>query len=787
MIACFFAAALAGEAWQRPSAAIEAVLRAPELPATHASPDGATLLLLTPVRYPPLSDRSTPPLKLAGERVDPRTGGPWGVAGSVSPVLVHVADATQIPLSLPADARVLDVAWAADGDRFALTVRRDDRIDLWVGDTEGALSAIADLRLVPVLGSAVAWLPDQRRLLVKRVDPSRGAPPGVPAVPEGPHVLSSSGAGASSTYEARDLLVTAADDAAFTYWTTAGIAIVDPSAGTVTGVGAPGPYADVHASPDGRYLLVNRLVPPWSHEVAHQRFAHDEEVWDLTGRRVATVASLPTADAVPIQGVSVGPRDMGWRPSAPATLVWREALDGGDPGRKAEERDRVLVLKAPFAGAPREIWRGRHRVQRLWWGRGGLALVQEYERERRWRHVHAFDADRGPSSGRVLFALSVNDGYADPGEPVVGPLPNGARTLLQDGDDVLFSGQGSTPTGDRPFLDRRSLKTGKVERLFQSGVDVYETVLRVVDAKAKTLLIRRESPALVPNVHEITRGAAVIDRAVTAFTDPTPQLRGITKRIVTYARADGTPLSFRLYLPAGYEEGTPLPTVVSAYPREFSDPGTAGQVSGSERTFERFIGPTPLFFLLEGYAVLMNAAMPVVGDPDTAYDSFVEQLVADAEAAVGKAVSLGVTDPARVGVMGHSHGALMTATLLAHSGLFKAGIARSGAYNQTIRPFGFQNERRTLWEAREAYINNSVTMFVPRIKAPLLLIHGQMDENPGTLPFQSERLFEAVRGAGGTARLVMLPFEGHGYVSRESTEQVLWEQLSWFDRYVKGP
>jgi dipeptidyl aminopeptidase/acylaminoacyl peptidase len=259
-----------------------------------------------------------------------------------------------------------------------------------------------------------------------------------------------------------------------------------------------------------------------------------------------------------------------------------------------------------------------------------------------------------------------------------------------------------------------------------------------------------------------------------------------TRAPLTYTRADGVPLSFTLYTPPGWKAGDPpLPTVVHAYPREFSDPATAGQVSGSEQQFLRPYGPTPLYFALHGYAVLDNTTMPVLGDPDTAYDTFVEQLVASAKAAVDEAVRRGVTDRDRVGVTGHSHGGLMTATLLAHSDLFKAGIARSGAYNHTIRPFGFQSERRTLWEARETYLGLSPVMFAPQLKEPLLLIHGARDENPGTIPFQSERLFEAIRGSGGTARWVSLPFEGHGYAALESVKHVLAEQLAWFDRYVR--
>ena len=190
--------------------------------------------------------------------------------------------------------------------------------------------------------------------------------------------------------------------------------------------------------------------------------------------------------------------------------------------------------------------------------------------------------------------------------------------------------------------------------------------------------------------------------------------------------------------------------------------------------------------MLNGYAVLDNAAMPIVGDPRTVNDHFVEQVVMDAKAAVEKAVAMGVTDPARVGVGGHSYGAFMTANLLCHTDLFAAGIARSGAYNRTLTPFGFQSESRTLWQAPDMYFKVSPFLSADKIKGALLLIHGEADNNPGTFPVQSERMYQAVRGNSGTVRYVSLPYESHGYEARESVGHTLYEMITWFDKYVKN-
>ncbi|MEM6433339.1 MAG: prolyl oligopeptidase family serine peptidase, partial [Cyanobacteria bacterium P01_D01_bin.115] len=418
----------------------------------------------------------------------------------------------------------------------------------------------------------------------------------------------------------------------------------------------------------------------------------------------------------------------------------------------------------------------------------------ERERLRRWRYVWLVDVEQG--TARRWFDLNEADRYGNPGAPEFRVLPNGRWVLHQQGNAVYFSGSGATEQGDRPFLDLRDLTTGATKRLFRSDPQRYESFVAFAGDESRFVL-RSESAADVPNYYLATFEGAVTAAAgeatqtvsqqpITHFVDPTPQLREIEKRIVRYERADGVPLSFHLYLPPGYQAGTPVPTVLYAYPLEYSDASTAGQVSGSEQRFMRLYGASPLFFLLQGYAVLDQTAMPMLGDPETAYDTFVPQLVADAEAAVAKAVDMGVADPERIGIIGHSHGGLMVANLLAHTDLFRAGIARSGSYNKTNQPFGFQAERRSLFEARDVYVQVSPTFFADQVNEPVLIIHGSDDANPGTLTAQSQVFYEAVRGSGGTARLVLLPFEDHGYRARESIEHVLWEQLRWFDLYLKG-
>lgn len=780
--------------WQKPPGEVMKVLHAPSLPEVWTAPTGEHLLLADPVDYPPLAELAGPMHILAGMKVDPRTNNFHGRHGATSPRLLRVEGGEETPLDLPREVEVYSVTWTVDGQRFAMTTREADHMGLWVGNVRGELRKIEGVAVNRLLGSGVRWTPDQKRLLVFRV-PARGPAPEPPAIPAGPKILEGQGATARSTYEARNLLETAHDDALFSYYATSELVVVDPANDTVQSLGEPGVYSQCDPSPDGNFLLVTRLVEPWSHAVGWYRFAEEVEVWDKEAKRVATIASLPLADEVPTHGVRLGPRGIEWRATAPHTLFWVEALDGGDPMAKVDHRDRLMRLKAPFQGEAEEVFKAQHRIRALDWGeKGGTLMLTEHERIRRWQYTWLLDVDSG--TARRWFDQNESDRYNSPGWPRRRQLPNGQWVLHQKGDAVYFVGSGGTPEGDRPFLDLRSMATGKAERLFRCAPDRYEYPVKLI-GDADRFVMRSESVSDVPNYYlgtlgeQIEAGKGEATRKttrtpITRFKDPAPQLRQIQKRIVRYQRKDGVPLSFELQLPPGYKEGTRLPTVVYAYPQEYSDPSTAGQVRGSAQRFNRFRGASHLFFLLQGYAVLNNTAMPMVGDPETTYDTFVPQLVADAEAAVAKAVEIGVADPDRIGVIGHSHGGLMVANLLAHSDLFRAGIARSGSHNKTMQPFGFQSERRSLFEARDVYINLSPTFFADKVNEPVLVIHGSEDSNPGTLTIQSEVFFEAVRGSGGTARLVLLPHEDHGYRAIESIEHVLWEQIQWFDKYVKN-
>jgi len=780
--------------WQSPEKDILKILHAPQLPRTSTSPPRTHMLLTDRIYYPPLSELAGPMLKLAGTRVNPKNNYYHGRHGGTSPRIFTIKDGETIPLNIPDEAEVIATNWTVDGQQFALSVGFEDRIELWMGDISGTVEKVSDIILNPLMDQAVRWFPNQEKLLIRRIK-DRGAVPQKPAIPNGPKILEDAGAKARSTYESRNLLETTYDDELFSYYTESELMIYDTKTKKTSLIGPKAPYISSSISPDGKYLLIERMKKPWSHEVGWYRFAHDIEVWDLDGNLVKTIVNQPLANEVPTRGVITGPRNVSWQPTASHTLFWREALDGGDPMAKVDFRDKLMRWEAPFKGQPDEVFKAEHRIQMTMWGQDdGMLMVYQRERMKRWRYVWLLDVDKNTS--KLWFDLDENDRYNDPGYPLFTQLENGKYVIKVEDGSIYFRGSGGTKDGDRPFVDKRNIETGEIERIFRCAKDKYEYFIDFAK-EPNSFIMSSESSANVPNYYLATFGEsieaeagestkAITKKQITKFEDPSPELRDIENKIIRYERNDGVELSFQLLLPPGYKEGTKLPTVVYAYPLEYGGAKTAGQVRGSSNRFMRIYGPSHKYFLMRGYAVLDNTAMPMIGDPETVYDTFVPQLVADAEAAVAKAVDIGIADPNRIGIIGHSHGGLMVANLLAHSDLFCAGIARSGSYNKTNQPYGFQGERRSLFEATKSYIDCSPTFFADKVNEPILIIHGDDDANPGTLTFQSEVFYEAVRGSGGTARLVLLPHEDHGYRAKESVEHVLWEQMNWFDKYVKN-
>ncbi|HKC41572.1 MAG TPA: prolyl oligopeptidase family serine peptidase, partial [Gemmatimonadales bacterium] len=750
------------------------------LPAASVSPDRQWLLLLEQRSMPTIAELAQPMLRLAGNRINPRTTGPQLPGPITALVLKRVADGSERRIAVPTPAALSFVSWSPDSRTIAFVQTRDSGLALWVADaTTGQVRSLTGPTLNATSGPPCQWMPGAAKLLCEFIPDDRGPAPVAPQTPVGPTTQETRGRAAPApTYE--DLLKSANDERLFDYYFTAQLALVDAATGARTPLGRPAIFGNVDVAPGGEYVLVSRTVRPYSYLVPDGLFPKSIEIWNVGGEVVRSLAQLPTGEGIPIRGVRPGPRAISWQPGVPATLVWAEALDEGDPRNRVAHQDRIVRLAAPFTDTPLAMLQLEKRYAGIVWDSAGLALLNEFDRDRRWVKTWLVDTRR--NAAPVLFwDRSAEDRYADPGTPLLRGASQ--RSLIRSGEWIYLAGAGASPQGERPFLDRVNLVTKKAERLWRADTVHYESVVALLDDAARSFITRRESRTEPPNyfVHNNRMGL----RALTAFADPAPQLTGIQKRLVTYTREDGVPLSGTLYLPPGYTPGTRLPVVMWAYPAEFASATAAGQVTAAPNRFNIIRGPSHLFFLTQGYAVFDDPKMPIIGG-DTANNHYVDQLVMNARAAVKAVVDAGVADSDRIGVGGHSYGAFMTANLLAHSDLFRAGIARSGAYNRTLTPFGFQNEDRTFWQARDVYLKMSPFVYADSINEPILMTHGEADNNSGTFPINSERLFAAIKGLGGTARLVMLPNEAHGYVGRESVLHTLAEMIEWFDRYVKN-
>ena len=783
-----------------PPPQIVATFDKPPLPQVIVGPTRQQLAVTMRKGNPTLAELARPTLRLAGSRVDPKNNAQHRNPGAYAITLKKIADGSETPVKVPPNANLTNIRFSPDGAHLAFANITDTAIQLWIADTAtGQAKMVSGSDRLNAATSeqdsdTCTWVHDNVTIICEIVPPDRGPAPVEPIVPLGPPTLENHDKAAPApTYE--DMIRTPFDETLFEYYFASQLAAVDTSTGRRTLVGRPAIFESVSPAPNGEFVLVSKVKRPYSHLIPFDGFPQDVEIWNRRGEVARKVAEIPSREGVTLTGVRTGPRDYRWRPDQPATIVWAEALDEGNLKNKVPFRDKVMTLAAPFAGTPSELTKTEYRYPGVSFTETGVALVSESDRATRRVRTWILEAGAQP---RKLWDRRQEDRYADPGTPVArgdngtpaggggGRGGNRGAAILQNGDDIYLSGEGAGPEGDRPFLDRLNLKTLATERLFRSDATSYETVVAPMTADAKALLTRAESRTDPPNYYTRTAGGDA-KRAVTTFKDPQELFRGVERQFITYQRKDGVKLSATLYLPPGYKKGERLPVIVWAYPREFSDTDTASQIVGSPNRFTLVSpGNTHMYLLFAGYAILDGPTMPIVGPGETANDHYVEQLVSSAEAAIDKVVEMGVADRNRIGVGGHSYGAFMTANLLAHSRLFKAGFAESGAYNRTLTPFGFQSERRTFWEVPDLYGKMSPFFHADQIKDPILLTHGEMDDNSGTFPIQSERFYMALKGHGATVRYLTLPYEAHGYAARETHLHLIAEKITWFDKYVKN-
>lgn len=780
----------AQSSYQTPPAAIADLVNAPSTPAVTFSKDGSFMLLLERTESPSIEDLAQPELRIAGLRINPSTSGPSRAGGYINLKIKKTATGEEIQVTgLPSPAKMSGFTLSMDERYLAFTQTEAKGISLWVVDLSTyTAKAVTGPILNQVLGNSMAWLADNS-LLIKAVNPARGKVPSAPVAPAGPTIQETSGKAAPSrTYQ--DLLANPHDEALFAYFMDSQLMHIKLD-GSSKAVGKPAMIKSMLLSPDKNYLLVESIQNPFSYLVPADRFPYTVEIWSSQGAVLKTLAQLPLDEVRPtgFDATVSGIRNVNWRADAPATLYWAEAQDKGDPKIKVAERDIVFTLMAPFTGDKQKLVGTAMRFGGISWSDDNFALLSERWSASRTEKVAVFQPGNPGQAPRTIIERSSDDLYNDPGSPLLMDNAYGRKVLHRNGELVFMTSEGGSPEGSMPFLSTFNASTKEQKILWRSQAPYYERVTKVLDKEGSLLITLKESTDMSPNYWLLNTKKRVAPKQITAFADPYPTLKGIKKQLITYPRKDGLNLSAVLYTSEGYDPSRDgrLPVLMWAYPREYKSAADAAQVRGSKYTFTRLSWGSPLYWVTRGYAIMDQTEMPIVGEGELEpNDFFIEQLVANAEAAINKVVEMGIGDRSRIAVGGHSYGAFMTANLLSHTQLFAAGIARSGAYNRTLTPFGFQYEQRSYWEAPEVYFNMSPFSFADQVKTPILLIHGEADNNSGTFPIQSERYYNALKGHGATTRLVLLPHESHGYAAKESILHTLWEMDNWLEKYVKN-
>lgn len=779
--------------YQTPPPELAVLVNAPPTPDIRINSKGEIMLLLDNAGQPGIAELSQPELRLAGIRINPVNNGPSRIKYYNNLRLKNLKSLEETQITgLPKNPLLNHITWSPDDTKVAFSQTSDDTITIYILDIETAhAQIIPGITVNAVYGNPFVWNNDSHSLIVKCIPAKRGNPPVISRVPAGPTIQENIGKETMApTYQ--DLLKNAEDIKMFDYYFISQLMQVNLKGASLP-LGEPAVYSSVSISPDGNHILTYEIKKPYSYLVPAYYFPTQVKIITTDGLKVSEIYERALVDNVPWNRDDVlpGRRNFGWRSDLPATLYWTEAADGGKASIESNIRDVVYTQDAPFTSAPHLLYESSMRVGGITWGNNNHALINEGWWKNR-RSVTKLLNPSLPTSPVTIFDRSSEDRYSAPGFPVLKKNEHRRYVLDIDRmDNLLLIGEGASPEGDRPFIDQYNLKSKSVTRLWRSDGPAFEQIYAVLNRDNLLLLTSRETPEENPNYFirnlKATKKQKPLTQ-ITHFAHPYPEFKKVQKQVLRYKRNDGVDLTATLYLPAGYKkEDGPLPTFLWAYPREFKDKNSAGQVTGSPYRFNKISYQGAAAFVTRGYAILDNATIPIVGEGDKEpNDSYIEQLVASAKAAIDEAVRLGVTDPARVGVGGHSYGAFMTANLLTHSNYFKAGIARSGAYNRTLTPFGFQNEQRTYWKATEVYKDMSPFMNADKMKTPLLLIHGEADNNTGTFPMQSERYYAALKGMGATTRLVVLPFESHGYAARESLLHMLWETDRWLEMYVKN-
>ena len=779
--------------YQKPSDEILDLVEFERPPSVQYDDDKNYMVFLYRDNYKSISDLSEKELRLGGLRINPKTniGSRVTFYNNVKIKKLKSKNSSAEQVSgLPDNPKLTNFAWSPDETKIALTNTTENGVELWVLDLETAsVVKLTEAILNANIGGVITWQADSQSMLVKTLSKNRKPLIDTSSiVPDGPTISNNYGAKAQNrTYQ--DLLKNKSDEHNFEQLATSSIHKVSLNGSKEKWLD-DAMYRTISFSPDGNYVMVSQIKKPFSYLVTYGRFPSQTDIFDKQGKLITNLLDTPLIEELPKGRMSTrtGKRSYSWRTDKPSTLIYVKALDGGDPALEANYRDEVFEIAAPFNGEGKSLVKTINRFSGIDWGTENLAIAYDYWWDTRNRKAYAFNPSNPESMPKTIYDRNYQDVYNDPGSFLKSRNSFNRSVLQIYKGNAFLRGSGFTKEGQFPFIDKINTTSFEKTRVYQSKYTDKVESIQDFDPVKNEIIVRIESPTEFPNYYSKKTNSRRLNQ-ITNFENPFLELQNVKKEVITYKRDDGLELSGVLYLPLEYDEEKKekMPMILWAYPREYKDRQSASQSTNNSNEFTYPYYGSMIYWVTKGYVVLDDASFPIIGEGDEEpNDSFRKQLVANGKAAIDAVDKMGYIDRSKVAVGGHSYGAFMVANLLSHSNLYAAGIARSGAYNRTLTPFGFQSEQRSYWEAPSVYYTMSPFMHAEKMKTPLLLIHGEDDNNSGTYPMQSERYFNALKGLGATVRLVMLPKESHGYASKESIYHVLWEQDQWLEKYVKN-
>ncbi|WP_130734392.1 S9 family peptidase [Flavobacterium sp. J27] len=780
--------------YQKPPQEILALADYQRAPSVSMDSKKEYMLLSYRNTYKHLEDLSQEEMRLAGLRINPVTN----ISSTVTYVnnlkIGNIRNKSEVQVSgLPDNPKIANISWSPNEKYIAFTHTTSEGVTLWYIDVATAKATkLSKVFLNANMGNPISWYKDSNALLVTTLSSNRPALINAKEeLPKGPIVSESEGkVSQNRTYQ--DLLKNKTDEANFINLVTSRVDKIDLKGNRTSFSKTAGMFSDVSFSPDGNYVMITSIEKPFSYLVPYYRFPQITVVYDSNGNEIKTVNEVALNEISPkgFMSTRTGKRNMSWRNDAPATLYYVEALDGGDQANEVPYRDEVFLWEAPFNKEPKPLLKVQQRFGGIEWGNSTTAIVVDYWYDTRNSKTYLINPSTEGADPRLISDRNYQDKYSDPGNFETKKNEFGSYVLTIENNKMFLLGDGFTKEGQFPFIDEFDIKTLKTKRIYTSKLtDKKEDLLSIEDSKKGDVLVMLQSKNEYPNYYFRNLKTKKVT-PITAFKNPFESLNNVYKEVITYKRNDGVTLSGTLYLPANYDKtkkDKKLPLLIWAYPEEFKDKNSAGQTTQNPNDFTFPYYGSFVYWVTRGYAVLDDASFPIIGEGTTEpNDTFIPQLVANAKAAIDAVDNLGYINRKKVAVGGHSYGAFMTANLLTHSDLFACGIARSGAYNRTLTPFGFQSEQRNYWDVPEVYNTMSPFMNASKMKTPLLLVHGEADNNPGTFTLQTERYFQALKGLGAPVRMVLLPKESHGYVAEENIFHLLWEQDQFLEKYLKN-